>query len=157
MPFRFAFCAWHKDNPMPVANKHYKPDTEFYIHAWNKNGFPIGKLEQKSRYVFSQVGKSEYDHPTVKPNKIMDKILSNVQGAVICDPFMGTASTGAACIKDNRTFIGIEKNEAFFDIACKRIRDAYAQPDFFVQQPIDKLSPSQDLFAAQPENYDCIG
>ena len=37
---RYAVCFWEKNNPMPVANKHYQPDLEPYIHAWNKGGHP---------------------------------------------------------------------------------------------------------------------
>ena len=41
---RYALCAWHKTNPMPVANRHYQPDTELYIHAWQKGAHPDGEL-----------------------------------------------------------------------------------------------------------------
>lgn len=129
---RYALCAWHKSNPMPVANKHYKPDTEFYIHAWNKEGHPVGELHQKSRYVIAPVGKSEFDHPTVKPDTVMDKIISNVNGDVILDCFMGTGSTGIACAKAGKKFIGIERDPKFFDIALKRINLFYKQGNLFM-------------------------
>lgn len=124
---KFALCQWHKENPMPVANKHYKPDTEFYIHAWNKDGYPVGDLANKSRYVFSPVGKSEFDHPTVKPDSVMNKIMSNVNGDLILDCFMGSGSTGVACVNAGKRFIGIEHDESYFNIACKRIENAYRQ------------------------------
>jgi DNA modification methylase len=47
-------------------------------------------------------------------------------GNVICDPYAGSGSTGVAAINLGRAFIGIEKNKKYFDIACKRIEDAYA-------------------------------
>ena len=50
----------------------------------------------------------------------------------ILDPFMGSGTTGVACAKMNRKFIGIEKEQKYFDIACKRIEQAYAQPDMFI-------------------------
>jgi len=53
----------------------------------------------------------------------------------ILDPFMGSGTTGVACVKLGRKFIGIELDEGYFDIACKRIEDAYRQPDFFVDPP----------------------
>ena len=53
----------------------------------------------------------------------------------ILDPFMGSGTTGVACVKLGRRFIGIEIDEGYFDIACKRITEAYAQPDFFVERP----------------------
>lgn len=119
-------CAWHKKNPPPFANKNYLPDTEFYINAWNKGGSPIGGISHKNRYTISNNGKSEFDHPTVKPLPLMEKIMRNVNGVSVIDPFMGTGTTGIAAIRHGKTFIGIEKNEKYFDIACARIRDEYA-------------------------------
>ena len=48
---------------------------------------------------------------------------------------MGSGTTGVACAKLGRKFIGIELEEKYFDIACKRIEDAYKQPDLFVAPP----------------------
>jgi DNA modification methylase len=59
----------------------------------------------------------------------------------ICDPFMGSGTTGVACVRRGLKFIGIEKHEPYFDIAVERIRKAYAQPDFFVERP---PSPKQE-------------
>lgn len=52
----------------------------------------------------------------------------------VCDPFMGSGTTGVACVKAGRPFVGIELDETYFNIACERIRKAYAQPDFFVER-----------------------
>lgn len=128
---RFAVCQWHKSNPMPVANKHYRPDTEFYIHAWNKDGHPVGDLGQLGRYIITPVGKSIYDHPTVKPLTVMAKIIGNVQGDVILDPFMGTGSTGIAALQYGRRFIGIERERKFFDIAISRFEALASEPRMF--------------------------
>jgi hypothetical protein len=126
---RFALCAWRKSNPMPVANRHYLPDTEFYIHAWDGDAFPIGaSLADKRRSIETPVGKSEFDHPTVKPLAVMAKIVANVNAQTICDPFMGTGSTGVACVQAGRGFVGIERNPKYFDIAVTRIAQALACP-----------------------------
>lgn len=53
----------------------------------------------------------------------------------LLDPFMGSGTTGVACAKLGRKFTGIELDEGYFDIACKRIEEAYAQPDLFVEPP----------------------
>lgn len=53
----------------------------------------------------------------------------------VCDPFMGSGTTGVACVKMGRKFIGIEREPEYFEIACRRIREAYAQPDMFVDPP----------------------
>jgi len=129
---KYALCSWHKTNPMPVANKHYKPDTEFYIHGWGKGFHPVGKLAQLSRYILSSNGQDKtIAHPTVKPLPIMGKILSNVNGEVVCDPFMGSGTTGIACMAVGKKFIGIEWNEKFFELAVERITTAYNQIDMF--------------------------
>jgi DNA modification methylase len=56
-------------------------------------------------------------------------------GCSVADPFMGSGTTGVACVKLGRKFIGIEREPKYFEIACRRIREAYAQPDFFIEPP----------------------
>ena len=56
-------------------------------------------------------------------------------GDTVLDPFMGSGTTGVACVKLGRKFIGIEIDPGYFDIACRRIEKAYAQPDLFVASP----------------------
>ncbi|UZW54034.1 site-specific DNA-methyltransferase [Sphingobium sp. JS3065] len=122
---RFVICSWIKSNPMPVANKHYQPDTEFYIHAWNRDYHPHGELADKRRQIIAPVGRAkDFSHPTVKPDAVMDKIITNCAPGLICDPFMGTGSTGVAAVKASRPFIGIEKNPKHFATACARLAAA---------------------------------
>jgi DNA modification methylase len=79
------------------------------------------------------------EHPTQKPVGVMRWCLTHIPDAeTILDPFMGSGTTGVACVKEGRKFIGIELDPDYFDIACKRIRDAYAQPDMFVAPPAPK-------------------
>ena len=66
------------------------------------------------------------NHPAEKPVELVKKILSETEGEVILDPFMGSGTTGVACVEQRRRFIGIEINERYFDIACERIRNAIA-------------------------------
>jgi DNA modification methylase len=74
-------------------------------------------------------------HPTQKPLALMKWCLSFLPDAqTILDPFMGSGTTGVACIKMGRKFIGIELEEKYFDIACKRIEGAYQQPDMFIEK-----------------------
>jgi len=58
------------------------------------------------------------------PVKLMERIilLTTNEGDVICDPFMGTGTTGEACINTNRRFIGIEQSEQHFKIASDRLK-----------------------------------
>ncbi len=55
------------------------------------------------------------------------------EGETVLDPFMGSGTTGVACAKLGRRFIGIEIDESYFDIACRRIEEAYRQPDMFIE------------------------
>jgi DNA modification methylase len=83
-------------------------------------------------------------HPTQKPVELMRWCLGFLRDArTVIDPFMGSGTTGVACVREGRSFIGIEIDEGYFDIACERIRKAYAQPDFFVQPP-KREEPKQE-------------
>lgn len=77
------------------------------------------------------------EHPTQKPVEVMSWCLDQLPKGcgTILDPFMGSGTTGVACARTGRRFIGIEIDEGYFQIACERIRKAYAQPDMFVSAP----------------------
>jgi site-specific DNA-methyltransferase (adenine-specific) len=79
-------------------------------------------------------------HPTQKPIALMRWCVEQLppDAGTILDPFMGSGTTGIACVKLGRRFIGIEIDCGYFDIACRRIEAAYAQPDLFVESPVSK-------------------
>lgn len=79
-------------------------------------------------------------HPTQKPVQLMKWCIEHIPfpNRLILDPFMGSGTTGVACVKLGRRFIGIEREPKYFDIACRRIEKAYAQPDLFVAPPAAK-------------------
>lgn len=68
------------------------------------------------------------EHPTQKPVRLMEWCIDQIKakGAVL-DPFMGSGSTGIACMRMQRPFIGIEREPKYFEIACRRIEDAQRQ------------------------------
>ena len=72
-------------------------------------------------------------HPNQKPLPLMQWCIERVSdpGDIILDPFMGSGTTGVACANLGRKFIGIEIEPKYFDIACRRIEDAYKQPRLF--------------------------
>ena len=76
-------------------------------------------------------------HPTQKPLALMRHIVKSSTrcGGLVLDPFMGSGTTGVAAIKLGRKFIGIERERKYFDIACRRIEEAYKQGDLFVAPP----------------------
>ena len=76
------------------------------------------------------------DHPSQKPIRLMIALLKSFTqaGDTILDPFMGSGSTGIACIKTGRNFVGIEKNKKHFETAKKRIKKEQLQMSFFTEQ-----------------------
>lgn len=74
-------------------------------------------------------------HPTQKPIDLMTWCVVKTAGQTVLDPFMGSGTTGVACVKTGKRFTGIEIDERYFEIACERIRQAYKQPDMFVPAP----------------------
>lgn len=65
-------------------------------------------------------------HPTQKPQKLLERLIiaSTNENDIILDSFMGSGSTGVACVNTNRKFIGIELDNTYFEIAKERINDA---------------------------------
>jgi site-specific DNA-methyltransferase (adenine-specific) len=65
-------------------------------------------------------------HETQKPTELMELLveLVTLDGHTVLDPFMGSGTTGVACVNTNRKFIGIEMDEKYFEIAIKRIEKA---------------------------------
>jgi site-specific DNA-methyltransferase (adenine-specific) len=72
-------------------------------------------------------------HPTQKPVNIMSWLVNNYtqEGETVFDPFMGSGTTGVACIRSGRNFIGCEIDPDYFAIAEKRIYEASLQPRLF--------------------------
>ena len=123
---------WRKSNPMPRnIDRRYVQDMEFAIWAVKKNAkWTFNKLEghkyMRSLYETSLVsGNEKLAHPTQKSLKLMQELIlvhTNV-GDTILDPFMGTATTGIASLKNGRKFIGIELSPEYFEMAKNRIEE----------------------------------
>jgi DNA modification methylase len=77
----------------------------------------------------------EAEHPARFPVSFARELVAaySCENDVVCDPFMGSGTTGVAALKLGRKFVGCEIEPAYFDIACKRIEDAQRQGDFFVE------------------------
>ena len=95
--------------------------------AWNGGG-------RHGVFVFNKNDcKGPAPHPTTKPVPLMAELLQlfSNPGQAILDPFMGSGTTGVAAIQLGRSFIGIEREERYFQIACERISNAVAQGQLF--------------------------
>lgn len=73
----------------------------------------------------SEIGK--HYHPTQKPIALMRWCIEQIKAATICDPFMGSGSTGVAAAALGRGFIGIEIDQTYFETACRRIETEVSQ------------------------------
>jgi site-specific DNA-methyltransferase (adenine-specific) len=91
------------------------------------------------------------EHPTEKPLPLMMDLVADFtqHGQTICDPFMGSGTTGIACVNLGRSFIGIEQSEQFFDLACRRIEEAYKQPRLFAEPKAEPVQQSMFPKAAR--------
>jgi DNA modification methylase len=101
----------------------------------------LGRLP--SAFSTTEATDRSVNHPCPKPigqTKWMVNRVSLV-GHVVLDPFMGSGTTGVACVRLGRKFIGIEIEPKYFDIACRRIEEAYRQPDMFIEAA--KQTPEQ--------------
>jgi site-specific DNA-methyltransferase (adenine-specific)/modification methylase len=84
--------------------------------------------------------KEERFHPTQKPLEVMKWVIGLCPKAdTILDPYMGSGTTGVAALQLGRKFIGIERDERYFEIACKRIERGGEQEDMFIHHLIKPI------------------
>jgi site-specific DNA-methyltransferase (adenine-specific) len=122
---RGACLVWIKRND--EAFNSFLSDAEL---AWFSRGHGVYCRRDLSNNAIA----NDRAHPTQKPVSLMEWCLGFVPNArTILDPFMGSGTTGVACARLGRSFIGCEIEPRYFDIACRRIEDAYRQPRLFAE------------------------
>ena len=117
-PSRGWLCWFKPDAPPSMAH---------FELAWTN-------LDRNSQLISQSIGATNAErvgHPTQKPLRVMEWCISPLEAETICDPFMGSGTTGVACVNLGRKFIGIEIERKYFDIACQRIEAATAQGRLF--------------------------
>lgn len=94
-------------------------------------------------------GNEERFHPTQKPLGVMKWVINLCPSSeTILDPFMGSGTTGVAAVQLGRRFIGIERDQRYFEIACQRIENAQRQDDLFSNiNALNAVKQTQDLFS----------
>jgi site-specific DNA-methyltransferase (adenine-specific)/modification methylase len=121
--------------------------------AWSNLPQAIRRIKYRWAGMLQQdmANKEEREHPTQKPLELLQKwvVQFSDSGETILDPFMGSGTTGVACVNLGRKFIGIELEPKYFDIACKRIEKAISDQRLLdmMEQPQDSLAQAE-LFAA---------
>ena len=148
----YFFCSWHNVDVFKRAiEKKFKIKN---ILVWEKNNTSMGDLKASyapkyEMIIFAHKGRKLLNgfryadiikanrtgnklHPTEKPVDLLELFIKNSsdENAVVFDGFMGSGSTGVACVNTNRNFIGIELDEGYFNIAKKRIEEAQKQSRF---------------------------
>ena len=120
---------WKKSNPMPRnTERRYVQDMEFAIWGVRKNAkwvFNKGKDVKYRRSIYETslvCGKEKIGHPTQKSVKLMEEIIKvhTNKNDIVIDPFMGSGTTGVACLNLDRKFIGIEIEKKYYDMAKNR-------------------------------------
>lgn len=141
LPSSAAWFVWDKRDGLPSNNN---SDCEI---AWSKRG---GSARLKRHLWNGMLKASEKDsrrtHPTQKPVEVMQWCIEYLptEADTILDPYMGSGTTGVACQRLGRKFIGIEIDPIHFATACRRIEAAMRQPDLFVQTA---PTPKQEVLA----------
>lgn len=135
-------CVWEKPNASPMNGQHiWLSSVELCVFGKHA-GAPF--YEHCVSPVWRMPVQRDQVHPTQKPVLLMSRQVaasSPVDGRVV-DPFMGSGTTGVACVELGRKFTGIERERKYFDIACERISRAQAQGQMFA--PEEQPNPIQD-------------
>jgi site-specific DNA-methyltransferase (adenine-specific) len=140
LPASAGWLIWDKRDST-AAN--YLSDVEI---AWNKSGGSARLIRHMWNGLCRDSEIGEHYHVTQKPVAVMEWCLGFLPKAhTILDPFMGSGTTGVAALKLNRKFIGIEIDPGYFDIACKRIEEAWKQPRLFDEPAPKAVQERLDL------------
>lgn len=130
---------WDKAQPMPnfskadIASCTHFQKTEIVRIPWTN---------------FTVTHEAETDHPCERPVRLYEWCIDYLPAiATVLDPYLGSGSCGVAAIRRGKSFIGIEREPKYFEIACKRIEAAHSQIDMFVEQPTK--AQQVDIFGDQ--------
>ncbi|CAH1656989.1 Methyltransferase (modular protein) [Hyphomicrobiales bacterium] len=156
---KYIFCRWDNLREVP------KPKS---LVTWVKNNWSMGDLKhehaRQTEVALFYPGPNHFfptgrptdvvdarrtgngNHPTEKPISLMMTVVGWTSGTVF-DPFMGSGTTGVACARMGRPFIGVEIDEEYFEIACDRIAKAHSQADLFVSPGARPKFEQVPLFA----------
>ena len=141
--------AWYKRNSMlSVMNApHYMTEFAWAVQYepginWKplRTHYDIPMLQAGCMAAERIVIDGKSAHPTQKPLALMEQMILPGMDSV-CDPYMGTGTTGLACVRRGKRFIGIERNPAYFEIAKRRIKEANGVGSLFDPTAAPTLFP----------------
>lgn len=115
---------WEKNNCTP--SQFYMKNCEYVFFCRKGRAKYINDIggSKTVHKVNNIIGKKV--HPTQKPVELMEMYIKNStnEGDLVLDPFMGSGSTGIACVNTERKFIGIELDDGYYNIARDRVNEA---------------------------------
>lgn len=137
-------CVWVKPDSTPQLNGQGPAQgAEMFVCAWAGTGYARWNAGGKRGvYTHCVNGPERHGaHPTEKPRRLMAEIIADFTspGQLVCDPFMGSGTTGVAAVQMGRRFIGIEIDPTYFDMACERIEKAQWQASLFAEPPAKRV------------------
>ena len=138
---------WLQRNRPPMTRNVPRLDCEYVVWAKHPNATNVRAREFKSMIIDAKMpwaglmakerilipGTYKAAHPTQKPIDALAPFVNRLTdtGQLVFDPFMGSGTTGVACVQTGRNFIGCEIDPNYFEIAQQRIAEAQAQPTLF--------------------------
>ena len=125
LPASAGWLVW--DKKLGLKNDDFS-DCEI---AWHKRGTRARMFRYLWNGLLAHEAGERRIHPMQKPIALMEWCVKFVKSETILDPFMGSGTTGVACVKLGRKFMGIEIEPRYFDLACRRIEEATRQGDMF--------------------------
>ena len=134
-------CVWVKPDCTPQLNGQGPAQgCECFVTAWCGKGHAKWNAGGKRGVYTHIVNPSDRHgaHPTEKPWRLFRELLEDFtnKGQTILDPFMGSGTTGIACARTGRPFIGIEKDPKYFDLACERLNGFHGNVGLFADERI---------------------
>lgn len=139
-------CTWVKPDSTPQLNGQGPAmGAENFVAAWCGRSYAKWNAGGKRGVYTHLTNPPDRDgaHPTEKPVRLMTELVEDFTnpGDLILDPFMGSGTTGVACVRLGRRFIGIEINPVYFDIARRRISDELKRPRLNLEP---RIEPKQE-------------
>jgi DNA modification methylase len=103
--------------------------SAFIVHVWD-GGMRAGNADNRT-----------FCHPSQKPIEVMEWCIGHLppEDQIVFDPFMGSGTTGVACVNLGRSFVGVERDPEYFDTACKRLDAAQKQPRLFAEPQVKPI------------------
>jgi DNA modification methylase len=120
---------------LPTPVQYSWDPVVFWIKGDTKKRAIAGERDYHMGNTARWVAEKSNGHPCPRPEDTVEYVVGLTTGHTILDPFMGSGTTGVACARLGRRFIGVEIEERYFDIACKRIEREYAQLKLFPPDP----------------------